>query len=97
VRPARLRDGAVQTQNQFGRCGQGRIERRLAAILAADVAGYSRLMGADEEGTLAQLKGHRRAFVDPKIARRTLLIVLLPIGKVERSLGIIDLMLRKPS
>src|SRR5579859_8060530 len=43
------------------------MERRLAAILAADVAGYSRLMGADEEGTLAQLKGHRRALVDPKI------------------------------
>ena len=45
-----------------------RVERRLAAIVAADVAGYSRLMGADEEGTLAQLKGHRRALVDPKIA-----------------------------
>src|ERR1700740_342424 len=44
-----------------------RVERRLAAILAADVAGYSRLMGADEEGTLAQLKAHRRALVDPKI------------------------------
>src|SRR5215470_14580426 len=42
-------------------------ERRLAAILAGDVAGYSRLMGADEEGTLAQLKAHRRALVDPKI------------------------------
>src|SRR5260370_40937547 len=47
---------------------QGRIERRLAAILAAEVAGYSRLMGADEEGTLAQLKAHRRAGFDPKIA-----------------------------
>ena len=35
-------------------------ERRLAAILAADVAGYSRLMGADEEGTLDRLKAHRR-------------------------------------
>ena len=34
-----------------------RVERRLTAILAADVAGYSRLMGLDEEGTLAQLKG----------------------------------------
>ena len=34
----------------------GRVERRLAAILAADVAGYSRLMGADEEGTHEQLK-----------------------------------------
>ena len=45
-----------------------RVERRLAAILAGDVAGYSRLMGLDEEGTLAALKGHRRAVVDPKIA-----------------------------
>jgi class 3 adenylate cyclase len=45
-----------------------RVDRRLAAILAADVAGYSRLMGADEEGTLAQLKAHRQALVDPKIA-----------------------------
>ena len=45
-----------------------RVERRLAAILAADVAGYSRLMGADEEGTLTRLKAHRRELVDPKIA-----------------------------
>src|SRR5262245_51068467 len=45
-----------------------RAQRRLAAILAADVAGYSRLMGADEEGTLAQLKAHRRDLIDPKIA-----------------------------
>src|ERR1700733_12771459 len=45
-----------------------RIERRLAAILAADVAGYSRLMGADEEGTLARLKALRKALTDPKIA-----------------------------
>ncbi|MBV9518946.1 MAG: tetratricopeptide repeat protein [Hyphomicrobiales bacterium] len=44
-----------------------RVERRLAAILAADVVGYSRLMGADEEGTLAQLKAHRRELIDPKI------------------------------
>jgi hypothetical protein len=43
-------------------------ERRLSAILAADVAGYSRLMGEDEEGTLAALKGHRRVIVDPAIA-----------------------------
>jgi class 3 adenylate cyclase len=47
--------------------GTTRVERRLAAIVAADVAGYSRLMGADEEGTLSQLKGHRRTLVDPKI------------------------------
>jgi adenylate cyclase len=45
-----------------------RTARRLAAILAADVAGYSRLMGADEEGTLAALKGHRRELIDPLIA-----------------------------
>ena len=47
--------------------GEERVERRLAAILAGDVAGYSRLMGIDEEGTLAALKGHRRQLVDPKI------------------------------
>src|SRR5215470_16389648 len=41
--------------------------RRLAAILAADVAGYSRLMGEDEEGTLARLKAIRRELADPKI------------------------------
>jgi hypothetical protein len=45
---------------------EARLERRLAAILAADVAGYSRLMGADEEGTLARLKSHRRDLIDPK-------------------------------
>jgi hypothetical protein len=45
-----------------------RVERRLAAVLAADVAGYSRLIGADEEGTLARLKAHRRELIDPKIA-----------------------------
>src|SRR6266446_2918579 len=41
--------------------------RRLAAILAADVAGYSRLMGADEEGTHERLKAHLRQLIDPKI------------------------------
>lgn len=43
------------------------VERRLAAILAADVAGYSKLMAADEEGTLSALKAHRRTLSDPKI------------------------------
>src|SRR5258706_1606026 len=45
-----------------------RVERRLTAILAADVAGYSRLTGLDEEGTHAQLQDHLRLLVDPKIA-----------------------------
>src|ERR1700758_4047983 len=47
--------------------GPARVERRLTAILAADVAGYSRLMGADEEGTLERLKALRRELLDPKI------------------------------
>jgi TolB-like protein/class 3 adenylate cyclase len=45
-----------------------RVERRLAAVLAADVAGYSRLMGSNEEGTLARFKAVRKALVDPTIA-----------------------------
>jgi TolB-like protein/class 3 adenylate cyclase/tetratricopeptide (TPR) repeat protein len=45
-----------------------RVERRLAAVLAADVAGYSRLMGSDEEGTLARLKAYRSTLLDIKIA-----------------------------
>src|SRR3979490_181694 len=45
-----------------------RAERRLAAVLATDVAGYSRLMGRDEEGTLANLKSLRKSLVDPCIA-----------------------------
>jgi class 3 adenylate cyclase len=44
-----------------------RVECRLAAILAADVAGYSRLMGADKEWMLARLKALRRELADPKI------------------------------
>src|SRR5213593_4231393 len=45
-----------------------RTERRLAAILAADVAGYSRLIGADEEGTLNQIRSVRAEVLDPAIA-----------------------------
>jgi formylglycine-generating enzyme required for sulfatase activity/class 3 adenylate cyclase len=48
--------------------GRGESKRRLAAVLAADVVGYSRLMGVDEEGTLARLKRIRRELVDPTIA-----------------------------
>jgi adenylate cyclase len=44
-----------------------RVERRLIAVLAADVAGYSRLTELDEEGTLARLRAHRRELIDPKI------------------------------
>src|SRR6266481_6427336 len=48
--------------------GPARAERRLAAILAADVVGYSRLIEADEEGTLGRLKALRAEIIDPKIA-----------------------------
>ncbi|MDH3692325.1 MAG: adenylate/guanylate cyclase domain-containing protein, partial [Gammaproteobacteria bacterium] len=44
------------------------LPRKLAAILYADVVGYSRLMGADESGTLARLKVHRKELIDPTIA-----------------------------
>jgi adenylate cyclase len=59
--------------------GRERVERRLAAILAADVAGYSRLMGADEEGTHAALTGLRREVSDPKIAEHR--------GRIVKSTG----------
>ena len=58
---------------------EARVERRLAAILAADVAGYSRLMGVDEEGTLAALKAYRRELIDPKIAEHN--------GRVVKTTG----------
>ena len=49
-------------------CPRDDRHRCLAAILAADVAGYSRLIGADEEGTLARLKAHRHELLEPKVA-----------------------------
>jgi adenylate cyclase len=54
--------------SEEGTLSEGRVERRLAAILAADVVGYSRLMGLDETGTLQRLRQHRRELIDPKIA-----------------------------
>jgi len=56
-----------------------RVERRLAAILMADVAGYSRLMGSDEEGTVAALKAVRHELIDPKIAEHR--------GRIVRTTG----------
>jgi adenylate cyclase len=55
------------------------VQRRLAAILAGDVAGYSRLMGADELGTLAGIKAHRAETIDPKLARHN--------GRVVKTTG----------
>jgi adenylate cyclase len=65
--------------------------RRLAAILAADVAGYSRLMGADEEGTLDRLKAHRRQLVDPKIAEhRGRIVKTTGDGLLVEFLSVVD-------
>jgi adenylate cyclase len=60
-----MSDGSTDLRGPF--LTDNRVERRLAAILAADVAGYSRLMGADEEGVLARLKVVRKSLVDPAI------------------------------
>ena len=56
---------------------EARVERRLAAILAADVVGYSRLMGGDEAGTLAALKRYRETIFDPAVAAHNGRIVKL--------------------
>ena len=56
-----------------------RVERRLAAILAADVVGYSRLMGVDEVGTLARLKSHREALIDRAISEYS--------GRIVKEMG----------
>jgi class 3 adenylate cyclase len=61
-------DGSIRPVRWETALATERVERGLAALLAADVAGYSRLIGADEEGTLARLKEHRRELIDPKIA-----------------------------
>jgi class 3 adenylate cyclase len=47
---------------------EGDLTRRLAAIVAADIAGFSRLVAADDEGTLTALRTHRAELIDPKIA-----------------------------
>jgi adenylate cyclase len=69
TKPARCEDGAIVVAHApSGGPDAVTATRRLAAILAADVAGYSRLMGADEEGTLERLKVLRRELPDPQIA-----------------------------
>ena len=67
------------------------VQRRLAAILSADVAGYSRLMGEDEAGTLAALKAHRAQVVDPAIAARGGRIVkLMGDGALVEFASVVD-------
>jgi len=67
------------------------VERRLAAILAADVVGYTRLMGQDEAGTLAALTAHREEFIQPKIAEhKGRLIKLMGDGALVEFSSVID-------
>ena len=67
------------------------MERRLAAILAADVVGYSRLMGHDEAGTLAALTAHREELCDPEIARHNGRIVkLMGDGALVEFASVVD-------
>jgi adenylate cyclase len=67
------------------------LERRLAAILAADVVGYTRLMGEDEAGTLAALKAHRAEFIEPKLAEhRGRLIKVMGDGALVEFSSVID-------
>jgi class 3 adenylate cyclase len=68
-----LQQASLQTARTISakagdRNGEPRAERRLAAMFAGDGAGYSRLMGTDEESTRARLNAHRREFLEPKIA-----------------------------
>ncbi len=67
------------------------MQRRLAAILAADVVAYSRLMDEDEAGTLAALKEHRRALIDPAIARHNgRLVKLMGDGALVEFASVVD-------
>src|SRR5258706_12448914 len=68
-----------------------RATRRLAAILAADVVGYSRLMGGDETGTLAALKRHREAVMDPAIrAHNGRVVKLMGDGTLAEFPSVVD-------
>src|SRR6201981_3302552 len=68
-----------------------RINRKLAAILAADVVGYSRLMASDEEGTLAALKRHRQTVFEPAVAAHQGRIVkLIGDGTIVEFASVVD-------
>ena len=68
-----------------------RINRKLAAILAADVVGYSRLMAADEAGTLAALKQHRELVFDPAVgAHNGRIVKLIGDGTIVEFGSVVD-------
>src|SRR5260370_36841282 len=69
----------MKTEGRREAVADSRVEHRFAVILCADVVGYSRLMGIDEEGTLAALRAVRQDLVDPKIAEHR--------GRIVRTMG----------
>jgi adenylate cyclase len=67
------------------------VERRLTTILTADIVGYSRLMAADEAGTLAQLKAHRKELIEPKTAEhRGRVVKLIGDGTLMEFGSVVD-------
>src|SRR5262249_39206293 len=78
LRPADRRTVNSAVVERLAVAGE-QIERRLVAILMADVAGYSRLIGIDDEGTLAQLNTHHAELIEPKIKERR--------GRIVRTTG----------
>src|SRR5260221_3523993 len=62
------RESGGKRKQAMSGVGEAHVTRKLTAILAADVVGFSRLMGVDEEGTLERMKAHRKQLIDPKIA-----------------------------
>ena len=71
------------------------MERRLTTILSADVVGYSQLMAADEPGTLAQLKTHRKELIEPKMAEyRGRVVKLMGDGTLMEFGSVVDAIIR---
>src|SRR5262245_28134814 len=76
---------------QYHRAGSVPMERRLAAVLAADVVGYSRLMEADEVGVLDALKSHRHELINPKITdHRGSIVKLMGDGALVEFASVVD-------
>src|SRR5262249_33818488 len=75
----------------IGLMAEERINRKLAAILAADVVGYSRMMASDEEGTLAALKRHRQTVFEPAVAaHRGRIVKLIGDGIIVEFPSVVD-------
>lgn len=88
-------DGSTSSSNNRGLSVESKSEeRRLTTILSADVVGYSRLMAADESGTLAQLRAHRKELIEPKTAEyRGRVVKLMGDGSLMEFGSVVDAVL----